>query len=355
MRAGYWLNMTVPAVGGLLLALIGAAPASALSTSAGGAAPAAPRELIYVANADSGPVTAYAVGSDGAVAPVRTVTNPDKPSTVWDPWGVTFDASGHLYVQTFISDATTFVFPRGASGSTSPKRIFKADGPDNRSIAVDAKGFEYVVGGEGEARIAVEPPGADGKPGNLYQVKPVRTIALDQSFDPWPSVLAVDNQSEILAAVARPQGNAIEIFTGGPTGSAAPVRVISGPDTGLGSCTSECDQLSIAFSPLTGQIYAAVSAGATTHISVFAGNAAGDARPVSTIEGPATGLPGQVITGITVSQLDGTIYAMVKASQFGAGVINAYGQTAGGNVPPLRSFTDRQSGFADAAGMTITN
>jgi hypothetical protein len=355
MRARYWLSMTVPAVGGLLLALTGAAPSSALSISAGGAAPPAPRELIYVANADSGPVTAYAAGSAGAVAPVRMVTNPDKPSTVWDPWGVTFDASEHLYVQTFLSDATTFVFPRGASGSTPPTRIFKADGPDNRGIAVDAKGFEYVAGGEGETQIAVEPPGAHGKPGKLYQVKPVRTITLDQSFDPWPSVLAVDSQNEILAAVARPQGNAIEIFAGGRTGSAAPVRVISGPDTGLGSCTSECDQLSITFSPLTGQIYAAVSDGATTHISVFAGNATGDAPPVSTIEGSMTGLPGHVITGITVSQLDGTIYAMVKTSQFGTGVIDAYGQTASGNVPPLRSFTDSQSGFADAAGLAITN
>jgi hypothetical protein len=176
--------------------------------------------------------------------------------------------------------------------------------------------------------------------------------------NPWPSDLALDRTNELLAAVARPQGNSIEVYTGGAHGRGTPVRVISGPATGLGSCgpASACDRLVIAFSPLTGEIYAGVTDGTHTHISVFAGNAAGDAKPLRTIEGPATGLAGTSITGITSSQCHGTIFAMVHGSSsgFGPGRINAYGRAARGNARPVRMFTDRHSSFRNAQGVTVT-
>jgi hypothetical protein len=359
VKVRHQLITALTIAGGLLPVVAGAAAAPALSQDAGTAgafgAAALRGELIYVANANSGPVTAYPAGSRGAVAPVRTVLAPADPHAVWDPWGVTFDASGHLFVQTFLSDATTFVFRQGARGTTAPLRKFMGIGPDSRSIAVDSKGFEYVAGSDQPTVIVVEPPGARGTPGDSYYVPPVRTIQLDEQWNPWPSDLAVDTKNEVLAVAARPQGNAVEIFTGGARGSGTPVRVISGPDTGLGSCGPICD-LAIAFSSLTGRIYVAVSAGARTHISVFAGNATGDARPLHTIEGPATGLAGKAITGMTVSQRNGTIYAMVHTSTsgFGAARINAYARSARGNIPPLRSFTDRHSGFRDAQGLAIT-
>jgi hypothetical protein len=311
-----------------------------------------------IANAGSWPVTVYAAGSNGAVSPVRTVADPHKASTEWDPWGVTFDASGHLYVQSFLSDATTFVFPPKASGAAAPSRMFVASSPDNQSIAVDGKGYEYVAGGEAAEAIAVVRPGAHGDPAHQYYVPALRTIPLDENFNPWPGMLTTNARNEVLAAVARPKGNAIEVFAGGAKGSARPVRVISGRDTGLGSCTyvsaPACRELSIAFSALTGRIYVAVSVGATTHISVFAGDAAGNARPTRTIEGPATGLPGKVITGIAVSPRDGTIYAMVKSSQFGAGYVIVFGRDAAGNARPLRSFTDSRSRFVDAEGLAVS-
>jgi hypothetical protein len=361
MRTKHQLATAVTLVGGLLLALASAAPAPGLTRAArapGGGTVAVPRELIYVANADSGPVTAYPAGSRGAVVPVQTVLAPNDPNAFWDPWGVTFDSSGHLYVQTFLSDATAVVFRPGARGTTPPVRKFMGIGPDNRSIAVDAHGYEYVAGSDQPTTIVVEPPGAHGSPGNLYYVPPVRSFQLGEAWNPWPSDLAVDSHNELLAAVARPQGNGIKVYTGGAHGSNNPVRVISGPATGLGSCrsVSACDQLVIAFSPLTGEIYAAVTDGTHTRISVFAGAATGDVKPLRTIEGPATGLAGTSITGITSSQCDGTIYALVHTSSsgFGPGRINAYTQSAHGNAPPLRVFTDRHSNFKDAQGLTIT-
>lgn len=328
-----------------------------VTPSPGGPSPSgpAPGELIYVANADAGPVTAYSAGSQGAVAPVREVLAPSDPGAVWDPWGVTFDASGNLYVQSFLSDATTAVFPPGVYGTAAPLRKFMGTSPDNRGIAVDSNGYAYVAGGNQPTVVAVEPPGASGTASNLYYVPPVRTIHLDEQWNPWPGDLAVDSSNELLAVTARQQGNAVEVFAGGPHGGGTPVRVISGPRTGLGSCGSVCD-LVVAFSPLTGQIYVAVSDGAATRILVFAGKAKGDARPVSTIEGPATGLAGASVTGLAVSPCDGTIYAMVHASSssdFGSAAIDAYGRSAGGDVRPLRSFTDGRSRFSSAEGLTV--
>src|SRR5262252_5367834 len=76
----------------------------------------ADQELVFVANA-SGPVTAYSTLSGGPVSPVLTLSDPNLPDTYWDPWGVAFDTQGNLYVQGFLSDATSFVYP---SGGASP-------------------------------------------------------------------------------------------------------------------------------------------------------------------------------------------------------------------------------------------
>ena len=203
----------------------------------------------------------------------------------------------------------------------------------------------------------VAAPGANGKPTGSYAVPAVRTIDLGGSFGPWPSLLSVDAKNELLVSVPAAHGFAIEVFAAGAHGGSKPVRVISGPHTGLGNCATVC-QVSVTFSPFTRRIYAAVSAGATTHISVFAGNARGNARTLRTIAGPATGLAGTSITGIISSQCDGTIYAMVHndptGSGFGSGRIVAFGRTARGNARPLRVFTDRHSHFYDAQGLTIT-
>lgn len=339
--------------GVLVLSSVVASPGSAQARDAGSAATG---ELVYVATAGTGPVTAYAASSNGSVAPARTVDNPNTPGTVWDPWGVTFDVTGHLYVQSFLSSADTFVFPPGAQGATPPSRIFVSQVPDNTSVAVDAKGFEYVLGTFSESSVAVSPPGASGTPGSAspFFVSPVRTFTVNSSFGVWPDQLSTDSTGELLAAVSG-QHNAIAAFAGGANSSASPARVISGPDTGL-DCATSC-KMSITFSPLTGRIYAAISDGTATRICVFAGNATGDARPVRVIEGPATGLPGTFITGIADSQVDGTIYAMAQTSEFagggGTGRINAYGRLANGNVAPMRSFTDSGSLFANAEGIAI--
>jgi hypothetical protein len=340
----------------MLIAPLLAAPLILLGISPSHASAAAPHaaELVYVAN-EMGAVDAYKSSSTGAVTPLLKVSNPKRPDTYWDPWGVTFDSSGNLYVQSFLSDATTFVFGVSASGAPQLIRVFRVYGPDSRSIAVDGNGYEYVGSGDGAYVIAVAAPEAQGKVHDSYDVRAVRTISPNESgFQPWPDILAEGASNELVAAILRRHNNAIETFDGGPNGSKDPSRVISGPDTGLGSCSRSCEDLSLAFSPLTNCIYVAVSDGSSTHISVFRGLANGDVAPLRTIEGERTGLSGRLITGIAISPASGSIYVMVKAAEFsGPARIEVFSGGASGNTAPIRTFTDQTNRFADAMGIAI--
>jgi hypothetical protein len=313
-------------------------------------------ELVFVANAGSGPVTVYPAQSSGPVAPVDSVPDPDLDNTVWDPWGVTFDPAGDLFVQSFVSDATTFVFPWG---QTSPSRAFRVDGPDSRSIAVDATGYEYVATGESAARVSVAAPGAAGTSSNFYAVPAVRTITTSESgYSPWPSTLAVDPSGDLVVATVSPQGNAVEVFEGGGSGSDTPIRALSGTATDLGTCTGfdTCDHLAVATSARTGRLYVAVTTSAGARIEEFAASSDGDVAPARTIMGKRTGLVGKVVTGLAVDPKSGDIYAMVRSSQFsGRGSVEAFSAHANGNVAPRRAFTDATNGFADAQGIAVVS
>jgi len=285
------------------------------------------------------------------------VPDPKAPNTVWDPWGVTFDDSGKLYVQSFLSDATTFVFPDG-SGKRGPSKIFVAVSPDNRGIAVDRAGYEYIPGSESASEVAVAPPGATGSAADLYHVTPVRTFTTDQgSFTPWPDIVTVDGHNDVVLAVGRAQGNAIEIYAGGPNSSSTPIKSISGTSTGLGTCDLQgCDQVSVAYSPVNGKIYAAISSGhpgVVSHLSVFS-ETNGNVAPLRTIAGARTGLTGHVVTGLAVSRRTGRVYAMVRTAQFGgSGKVESFHATDHGNAAPIASFTDTVTGFADAEGIAV--
>jgi hypothetical protein len=326
---------------------VGVEPSHASATESG--------ELVYVANEGGGPVDAYAAASTGTVSPVLAVADPDRPNTVWDPWGVTFDSSGDLYVQTFLSDATTFVFGPHATGSSSPIRIFRVDGPDSRAIAVDSNGYEYVGTGDGPYTIEVAAPAARGQGKDLYDVKAVRTITPGQNvFQPWPDILAEGAGDHLVAAILGENGNAIETFAGGPAGGNTPSSVIAGPRTGLGSCSSTCDNVSVTYAALTHRLYVAVSDGSLTHISVFRPEVNGDVPPLCTIEGARTGLSGEVVTGIAVSPTTGDVYAMVKPAEFsGPARMEVFAKDATGDAAPRRTFTDRTDKFATAMGIAI--
>ena len=309
-------------------------------------------ELVYVADA-SGPLAAYSATSSGAVHPAFTIPDPMLANGYWGPWGVTFDSGGNIYVQTFLSDATSYVF-----GARSHRfiRAFMGGGPDTRSLAVDSKGYEYIATSEQGSMIAVMLPGASGSANNLYEVNPVRSFFTDEAaFFPWPSILTVDSHDDLVAALVRNGPNAIEIFAGGAHGSDTPFRVISGSRTRLGNCLGNpCNNMAVTFSPRAHEFYVGVFDGVQTRILVFAEDATGNVAPRRTIEGNATRLSGDGILGLAVSQRTGELYAMVNPSQFLVpGRVLVFSASACGNARPIRSFEDASTKFVNAGGIAI--
>lgn len=351
-RAGTRLMEAAVAAALLVVGLVPATLSSATSVDpATGAG-----ESVYVARASSGPVTAYPTSSTGKVPPARTLADPGLAGTVWDPWGVALGPDGSVYVQSFLSDATTLVFAPGSSGTTAPTRVFRVGGPDSRSIAVDAAGYAAVATGEAAAVIDIAAPGASGRAADLYDVTPVRAVPTSEAvWHPWPDILSLAGPGDVAAALVGAGGNAVDVFASGSGGGAAPVRSISGASTGLGSCgTGTCTQVSVAYSPVAQQLDVAVDDGAATRIEVFPVGAAGDVAPTCTISGARTRLARKVLTGIAVSPTTGTIYVMAKTKEFGGtGRVDAFSATRCGNVAPVRSFGDRSNGFSDAMGIAV--
>jgi hypothetical protein len=310
------------------------------------------QQLVYVTDTTS--VSAYPATSDGSVTPVVVLSDPMLPNAIWDPWGAVFDKSGYLYVQSFLSEATSFVYAPGARTGAKPVRVFMGGGPDTRSIGVDPAGYEYIATSEDGTEIDVLRPRANGHPSNSYYVKPLRAIFTDGTWSPWPDILTTDAKDEVIGGIARYNGNAIEVFEGGRAGSTKPIREIAGSKAGLGTCSQGCQNLSVTFSALTGLIYAGVSTGPQAHISVFTDTANGNVAPLRTIQGTNTGLTGMGISGIAVSDRTGEIYAMATTGSSVSGRIYVYARNANGNIRPVRSFTDQNTGFASAQGIGIS-
>jgi hypothetical protein len=152
--------------------------------------------LLYVANAtDSsggGPgfVSAYDPGSCGSVSPILTIRGTN--TLIDDAQTLAFNKSGNLFVQNFIDgDAKTLIFPPQANGNVAPIRFFTGTGDrDNLSIAVDSKGYVFIVRRQGPV-MQVFTPNASGP------VSPLRTV----SFDGNPISVAIDDEDNVIVGV----------------------------------------------------------------------------------------------------------------------------------------------------------
>lgn len=165
-----------------------------------------------------------ALTADSASTPIRSLAGPN--TSLCSPRDLATDDAGRLYV---MSRHVVTVYQRGASEDGMPIRsIAVADVGSNGALGmdVDRQGNVYVVG-DGGVRVFAPTTDEDGPPIRVIN-GPATT--LDQIRD-----VVVDSRGDIYVVSQgtswRDVGPSVSVFRPDAEGNAAPIRVITGPNT----------------------------------------------------------------------------------------------------------------------------
>ncbi|HUO03674.1 MAG TPA: NHL repeat-containing protein [Candidatus Binataceae bacterium] len=255
---------------------------------------------VYVTNAISnGTVTVYAPGSGGNASPVATM------QLGFIPGGFAVDSSGYIYMPGEFGYIYIYApFTPGSDEYASPIAMIggdktEIDWPSSGlgDIAFDSSGNLYgldqnVVEG-GFDSIVVFAPGSVGN------VAPIAKIGGSNGEMNFPESIAVDSKGYIYVVNrdGGPSGNgSVTIYSPGSNGNVAPYATIKGSRTGLN------EPIGVAVDS-AGKIY--VTNFATPRgphsmpsITVYAPKSHGNVKPIAKITGNRTGLIGPY--GITI-------------------------------------------------------
>ena len=140
-----------------------------------------------------------------------------------------------------------------------------------------------------------------------------------------------DAQGEELI-VPNFSGSSITVYSRTASGDAAPVRTVVGPATGLST------PLRAAVDSVHGEVAVTNS----SRILVFAQTASGNTPPLRTIDGPATGLvaPRGVLIDI--------VHDEIIVADPPANAVRVFARTAAGDVVPLRTLAGALTGLNGA-------
>jgi len=127
--------------------------------------------------------------------------------------------------------------------------------------------------------------------------------------------------------VNNPYAYAILTFRGGANGEEAPIRIIQGPHTMLGS-GSRLEE-----DPVHNEIF--VPTGGS--VLVFDRDAQGDVPPKRVLKGPDTMIRGG--GGVAVDPVHNLLIVGVSGNQRNPGAVLIFDRTANGNVKPLRAIS----------------
>jgi len=293
--------------------------------------------LILVANENiglGGSILEYPEGANGNVAPSTVITHITGPTAVafssTEGIGIAngnIENGGHAGAQTFglAGDLLTGI-------SCFPSRSHTS------AVAFDKKGQLFVSTFSASGRaIEVFAPGANGC------VKPKRTISDEGG-------LAIDSNNVLYVAnngFDSSTGTAtIDIF---PAGSSTMEAQIGGSNTGLEASGSTLPVDTVAVDA-SNNVY--VFQVKTATISEFAAGATGNVAPIRTISGSNTGLSGGngFSFGLAVSKTSGEIFV----SNPGTNAILGFAATASGNVAPTQTIAGSATELGDPAGLAVT-
>lgn len=204
-------------------------------------------------------VTSYALDASGDAAPLRTLT----PAGLVSPALAT--ANGELFVA---SGDRVWVYAAGADGDASPVRELTGSMTGLAKInSIEVVGDElFVLVGTSSPSIRVFPATADG------DVAPIRIIAGNLTELDAPLDIAIGG-GELFVANNGP--STVTVYPVAGNGNIAPLRTLTGGISRPSNVTVVGDELLV---------------GGTSYIQAYARTDAGVANPLRIITGPATGL-----------------------------------------------------------------
>jgi hypothetical protein len=293
---------------------------------------AATTALILVANEGGGAggtISEFSESANGNVAPTSVITNHNA-----GPVAIAFSSKeGIGFANGHITSGGQFgieTFSLAGDFLTGIEGFAKNTGTN--AVAFDSKGQLFVSASLPKSGRAIDvfAPGTNNS-GSGGVAKPKRTISDEGG-------LAIDSNN--LLYVANSTTATIDIF---PKGSGAMEAQIGGSNTGLvapGTVAVDASR----------NVY--VFDSKTVTISEFAAGATGNVAPIRTISGSNTGLDGGngFSFGLAVSRTSGDIFV----SNPGSNSILVFAANATGNVAPIQTIAGSATGLSDPVGLAVT-
>jgi sugar lactone lactonase YvrE len=331
-----FLAMSGSLIFGVIVATQGVATATQGVATATGPDPAG---TVYVSDESTNSIDVFPPGTNGNVAPIRTISGPltGITSGQFGPDDVKVDSAGDVFSSNFNDDSITEYAP-GASGNVAPICTISGSntGLDNNDdISLASDGTLYVGNFAGNDPVEVFAPGACGN------VAPERIIAGALTGLGLVDGLGVDATGTLY--VDDTENNSIAVFAPGANGNIAPEYSISGSLTGLGNP----DDIVVGFN---GEIYVTNGFGSGANsITVFAPGASGNVAPIEDISGSNTdfGNPDDLAV-----DAKGNMYVTDEDSSVGPAVLE-FASGANGNVAPIATIAGSSTTFVGPEGVAV--
>lgn len=295
---------------------------------------------IYVLN--SGSITVYPRTAVGNVAPIREISGPSISPRLSQRSTLAIDATHNEIFVIDLSDGSLLVFPRTSSGDVTPARSLSVKLGTVYplgSIAVDAQNDEIYVGMlDGSIAVYSSLVTEITAPLRIISGSNTGLAAHD------PQSIAIDSKNDELFVLAWdyngtvPNPWSILVYPRSTNGNVAPLRVVSIP----AFLASTYSLRSMAVDSINDEIV--IGNIADGSILVFSRMANGMATALRTITGPTTDLHGPFIAADPVNN---EIMAVNSDPSSRTGHITVYSRTANnGDVSPLRTISGRSSGIS---------
>ena len=324
-----------------------------LSITAGFSPQAWAEDELFIANlpanfcspfdASCGTVNVYPRIARGNTAPLRILAGPAlKLFPGFLPaGGLAMDTISNELLVANGGVGSLLAYARDASCNAVPLRTVTGDLSVPVAVAVDTVNEELVVADTGNGQVIVYGLTATG-------LSPALRTLYDAAPDfSGPAGVAVDPVNNELAVVLS-SVNSVKVYDRTASGNVAPLRILSGTATGLNS------PVGVALDAIHNELLV-LNRGPTSppqsSLTVYARNASGNTAPLRTISGTSTGLANSV--AFALDAVNNEIIVANLGSLSGTGSVTVYSRTATGNALPLRTLSGTATGLANPVAVMV--